>query len=502
MLRKNLGRQDAETEVFLDKIIEKEGGCNDNVLLIILSEINDDEEKAQRLVTYSLLHRSANPSAIGEEGVTPLHLAVKNNFKSVCTKLLDHGAKVDAENKNMPYTLALENRNDDIAAMLIRKMKKETVRNLYSRVKKNENPKFSFHDLLEKEEMSETVLAVLDCMKEPIGEGEKVRVYYNVLEADREGHVPSDGENIDSESKTGFQFIAQKGDKTIVNHDVVRLLIMRKWEKYARSRFLFKALLNLITLVTITFSAIVASTAQDPTLYNNSALQIARAVFEMWSLGMTFYKLLHEIQQLRKLRLQYFKYASNWVDTTSCLLILLLPPLRFTHKNEQWFVFSAAYLFWTARMFQYATVFRKSGAYVLILRRIIKHDILQFTIFFAFILLAFSGCLLLSLRGEGSLEKFSESSTYWSILFVGIRILIEAKRILEYTEFQTISVIIMVGFLFTICIVLLNILIAQVSDTFQDVQQDAQREYEVTRASIVTRMEQNSLCFCKVIFSL
>lgn len=34
-------------EVFLDKIIEKEGGCNDNVLLIILGllEINDDEEK-------------------------------------------------------------------------------------------------------------------------------------------------------------------------------------------------------------------------------------------------------------------------------------------------------------------------------------------------------------------------------------------------------------------------------------------------------------------------
>lgn len=51
MLRKNLGRQDAETEVFLDKIIEKKGGCNDNVLLIILglSEINDDEEKVYQL---------------------------------------------------------------------------------------------------------------------------------------------------------------------------------------------------------------------------------------------------------------------------------------------------------------------------------------------------------------------------------------------------------------------------------------------------------------------
>lgn len=56
----------------------------------------------------------------------------------------------------------------------------------------------------------------------------------------------------------------------------------------------------------------------------------------------------------------------------------------------------------------------------------------------------------------------------------------------------------MVGFLFTICIVLLNMLIGQVSDTFQKFQQDEQREYEVNRAS----MEQTSLCFCKVIYSL
>lgn len=68
--------------------------------------------------------------------------------------------------------------------------------------------------------------------------------------------------------------------------------------------------------------------------------------------------------------------------------------------------------------------------------------------------------------------------------------------------FRMMSVIIVVGFLFTICIVLLNMLIGQVSDTFQKFQQDEQREYEVNRASIVMRMEQTSLCFCKVIYSL
>lgn len=58
----------------------------------------------------------------------------------------------------------------------------------------------------------ETVLAVLDCLKEPIGEVGKVRVYYNLLEADRYGNVPSDRKKFDSESRTGFQIIAQRGD--------------------------------------------------------------------------------------------------------------------------------------------------------------------------------------------------------------------------------------------------------------------------------------------------
>ncbi|XP_062579305.1 uncharacterized protein LOC134241263 [Saccostrea cucullata] len=165
--------------------------------------------------------------------------------------------------------------------------------------------------------------------------------------------------------------------------------------------------------------------------------------------------------------------------------------------SEQWFVFSAAYLLWTVRIFKYAAVFRQTGAYVQILWRILIHDIFQFTTFFLFILLAFSGCLLLSLRGEGSLEQFHESSSFWSILFLGARILIEAERIVEYTELQTTSLIIMAVFLFTICVLLLNILIAQLSDTYQNVQQDAQRGLEVNRAWIVARVELNSLLFGK-----
>lgn len=57
----------------------------------------------------------------------------------------------------------------------------------------------------------------------------------------------------------------------------------------------------------------------------------------------------------------------------------------------------------------------------------------------------------------------------------------------------------MVTFLFTICVVLLNILIAQLSDTYQNVQRDAQRGLEVSLALIVSRVESNSPLFWKVI---
>ena len=48
-------------------------------------------------------------------------------------------------------------------------------------------------------------------------------------------------------------------------------------------------------------------------------------------------------------------------------------------------------------------------------------------------------------------------------------------------------------FLFLVIVVLLNLLIAQMSDTYGSVQQDAQRSLTLNRAYIVARVEHNSL---------
>ena len=46
-----------------------------------------------------------------------------------------------------------------------------------------------------------------------------------------------------------------------------------------------------------------------------------------------------------------------------------------------------------------------------------------------------------------------------------------------------------------VIVVLLNVLIAQLSDRYQNVQSDAQRELEINCAWIVARIEHNSILF-------
>ncbi|XP_060067778.1 uncharacterized protein LOC132547979 [Ylistrum balloti] len=487
-----IGKQEAEIEVFIDRIIAREGN-KDRALLHVVSTI-ENEPRVQMLVN-TLLHRGANPSASDQHLRTPLHYAVEKNFKGVCTKLLEHDAWPNARDHDniMPYTIAYENGNDEVASLLILYMPNSEVRQLYTS-DGHKISEFSFHTLLQKN-MQKTVLSVLDCMIDRRSPSGHLRVYYQVLDGDEEGRSPLQ-EGFNRNSKSPLQILAKGGNKNIVYHDVVRLLIRRKWKEYARLRFEMNSLVYFVTLVTMTFSAVVAAMCPDPLQYD-LPLQIGRGVCEVWTVTIILMTIFQEANQFRKQRLEYWTDAFNWIDMSSSLLLATAVPLRFTERSEQWPVFSIGFLLWTLRIFKYAAVFRQTGAYAQILWRILAHDFIQFTIVFTVILLAFSGSFLLSLRGDGSLNTHQDTSSFWNILFLGVRILIEAERIIEYTELSPMSCLLMVLFLFTCCVVLLNILIAQLSDTYQHVQQDAQRGLEVNRAWIVARVELNSFILGK-----
>lgn len=449
------------------------------------------------MILNNLISRGANTSTADENAKTPLHYAVRRNLKGVAAKLLENGALPHTRDKQrvLPLQIAMDNKNDEMCSLLLANMRKKFVRGLFSR-HGHQECEFSFHSLL-KSELKQTILSVLDCMRQQHGATcEEIRVYYNILESDEHGRTPKDP-LFEAAKKSPLQIIAKQGDKAIVHNDTVRLLIRKKWQKYARGRFQFNTFLYMLTLFALTYSSIVAVSTPDPTQYDNP-LQVSRAVMEVLSVLISTLTLVTEINQLRRHKLEYFHDVYNWLAFSSACLLLTVIPLRFTHDNAQWHVFAFGYLFWTMRIFKYAVVFRQTGAYTQILFRVLAHDFPQFTMLFLVFLLAFSGSFFLSLRGENDLDTHNETSTFWGILFVGVRTLTEAQPVVDYTGedgYRVISTIVMVCFLFVCCVILLNLLIAQISDTYQNVQQDAQRELEVHRAWIVARVELNSFFF-------
>ncbi|XP_067674667.1 transient receptor potential cation channel subfamily V member 6-like [Haliotis asinina] len=486
-----IGRQEAEREVVMDRLVEKYGD-KEKALMFVVSEF-PTEYKVQLFVNM-LLQRGANPSTCDSSWQTPLHHAVKRNFKGVCSKLLENDALPHVRDKdnNMPYHLALNNNNDDIAALILSYMPNAVVRDMYI-TRTSTKSEFTLHDLLRKE-MQHAAMGVLDCLMDPIGDTGHVRVFYHVLEADEEGRPPTH-KDFDDESKSCLNLIAKGNLKEVVFHDCVRLLIRRKWKEYARLRFAVNSIIYCFTLLCLTFSLAVATLTADPAQYPDPRDK-ARAAAELWASGSVAFSLILEVNQMRRHRLAYWRDKFNWLDLTSSCLLLSVIPLRFTHSKQQWHVFSVGYLLWVLKVFKYAAVFRQTGAYALVLKRILGHDFVQFTALFSVILLAFSGSFILALRGENSLQVHPETGTFWEVMFTGVRILIESDPIVAYygqDGYSTLSCIIMVIFLFTCIVVLLNILIAQLSDTYQNVQTDAQRALELNRAWIIARVELNSI---------
>ncbi|XP_053377723.1 uncharacterized protein LOC123529525 isoform X3 [Mercenaria mercenaria] len=431
-----IGRQEAETEVFTDVLVRQKGGV-DKALLYVISDIKIESKIS--VLGNNLINRGASTSTTDSDLKTPLHHAVTRNFKGVVTKLLDNDALPQARDKNgtLPLKIAMDNKNYDMCALLLAYMPNAFVRGLFLS-HGNCVSEFSIHDLLRTEiNMQKTILSILDCLIETRGSTDRLRVFYDLLECDEDGRTPTDS-NFIEKSRSPLQVIAKQGNKNIVYHDAVRLLTRRKWKLYAKRRFEHK--------------------------------------------------------------LEYFHDTFNWFELSSAILLVFVVPLRFTHNNVQWHVFAFGYIFWTIRIFKFAAVFRQIGAYTQILARIIAHDFIQFGVVFFVILLAFSVSFFLFLRGDKDLDTHNETSTFWGILFVGIRSLTEAQPVVDYTGddgYGKISVIFMLCFLFTCIVILLNILIAQLTDTYQKVQQDAQRGLEVNRAWIVARVELNTFFFGK-----
>ncbi|XP_053381356.1 uncharacterized protein LOC123563805 [Mercenaria mercenaria] len=444
------------------------------------------------------IHGGGDPNKVQdkETGNTFLHCAAKHNFKNVAEKLLEHGMNALAKNKDgkIALQIAIDKKHDDMSALIARNMKPVELRCLFGRSKENDEIFDIDSELINSNcDFTETLLAVLDSLKDEKEDG--VDVYdTKLLEEDKSGKLPDDPA-FNCKDHTVFHILAEKGHKEAINHHILRLMISHKWNEWARKKFVTNFVLYLLSLFSLTFSVAVGATSADVREYD-TRLQHSRAVFEIVAYGFVIKAIVNEIIQVVRHRLTYCKQLLNWLELISAVLLLLVLPVRYINIRAHWYIFAVGYFLWVIKIFKYAVVFSETGAYAESLRTIFWRNFLPFSLLFCIVNLAFGGTFLLVLKGDGDLDIHDETSSMWGIWYVGLRTMIEAQPVVEYTGsegYRSMGTIVMLMFMAMTIVVLLNILIAQLTETYHIIQSDAWKSVVVNRAWIIARLERNAV---------
>nr|XP_058944308.1 uncharacterized protein LOC131772437 [Pocillopora verrucosa] len=477
-----------------------------------------------------------------ETNKTLMHYAAEHGFLHVtktlvrkCPELLvvktEEQLKPVEKRAMLPVELAIVTENDDVAAFLVRVMWHERVQGLFSWTQDDitdpQPSSFNFKAIIENPKMRKTIVAVLDQMVDPHWpylpkrqenyETEEEReaiegvwntisddplnyhFYYHILDGDEGGRPPkimtSDGhkemENkyFNLNDKSCLHAIAKSNNKEALQHPVVRMLIKTKWKSYGHFFLSLQVALFCIFLLCMSYSLLHASTKVDPTHYSG-ALDSLRGFCEVVTLLMVVFYICEEVNQMRIEGRCYFTAWMTLFDWLGLLLILVIVPLRYMDHKAQWMVTSLAFLFNFLRIFKFSCVSRTTGLYTQTLAKIILHDVTRSMAVFIVIFFSFCGALTLSLCYSGSSEN-QELRGFGDVLMSGFRALSEQYPMVQnYSPFNWLSVLLMMAYMGTVTVILLNILVAQMSTTYTQAKKVARLEYDVDRILQLTRMER------------
>ncbi|KAL9986669.1 hypothetical protein ACROYT_G000842 [Oculina patagonica] len=459
---------------------------------------------------------------------TPLHIAATKNYVSLAKFLIDsYPSMLVATNGQgeLPVETAIKNGQDDVAAFLIRRMDHRRVGDLF-RAKQQRRAPISLVKLTEELKMQKTIVAVLDCLISPRwphppclpsdivpclsweqlqDTPTHFQVTYDILESDVNGRFPDDAE-YEYTPKSCYYNLAkhcqQTLNKEILNHVVIKLLTKRKWGKYAAFWFRFRGLNYLIFLAFLSTDFMMAAKSQGLEYLKTSSFFTFLGV---WVIAMTLWFLFDELFELKREPLAYIKDVFNYLDLSGYFLILATYLIRFSGSNAQWTFASLAILINFIGVFKYSGVDRNIGLYIKCLGKVVYKDIPRFLVVFTVILVTFSTSFYIAVRAHKgtSTETVLDDSTLRNeiscttsvgcVMVAGIMTWLEGTSIVRnLSEVGWLGAVLIVLFMMSVTIILLNILIAQLSLTYELVQEESLHSFTALRMQAVAIVEWQS----------
>ncbi|XP_077984844.1 transient receptor potential cation channel subfamily V member 5-like isoform X2 [Glandiceps talaboti] len=290
------------------------------------------------------------------------------------------------------------------------------------------------------------------------------------------------------------------GHLSMLEGGVIYLLLKEKWHIFAKRKFIIRFLLALIHLIVL--SVAVYLRPEGDLIGGTDIKDIVRYVAEIMLVINSVIFLGFEIFNMRILKLGYFKSLLHVPGKTlflfSCILILICSILRAVSSRyfEDVAAIAAVPMAWAYVFFFYRGL-EWLGPSVTMIYEMTAGDLFRFSVIWITILSAFSPAFYYLFKDlTYQVETFDTFYGTWmylyhmtfgefQALYSGDADEVERNRIPALTK------IIFIIFMILVPILLLNMLIAMMTNTFQVIKVRSRKEWQKQWAKIIMAMERS-----------
>ncbi|CAG7720996.1 unnamed protein product [Allacma fusca] len=281
---------------------------------------------------------------------------------------------------------------------------------------------------------------------------------------------------------------------------IIQRLLEEKWKTFAQNQFLKRISMAMVHLMLVSIAVYLRPSDRRKSLLTyNDAREVIRMGFEVASLFASVFYLV--FQQGEEIKNQGFITFTKQLPSSPpkmvflvsnfCLLLCIPFRLKGDIKTEEAILGITMVGMWFFLMF-FAGAIKLTGPFVTMVYSMITGDMLTFGIIFVIFLLGFSQSFyyLFKSHPNANLTLFEEYHTTWMALYQ-MTLGSYDYSLLSGTGYPNMSKAVFIIFMILVPILLLNMLIAMMGNTYSQVIERSEKEWIKQWAKLVVALERS-----------
>jgi len=430
-----------------------------------------------------LLQRKVDTDVPDARGNSPLSLAAICGYPQMCAILLKHGADIDHRNNDgdTPLHLAVRYRHEKVSDLLTKRGADLHIC--------NDLGVEPVHMLIAN--MPHIAVHAFDTLRTPLCRAAHPgKTYWR--NDPRELKVAPTGRacilyryDYSKLADDYFEELVHSEQADIMSHPWTRHLVQFHWETLGKQIYQRQLFLYILFLGCYVASSFLSRLGKAPLL---------RLALEIVVLLLNTLTLACEVDEFRRFnnKSAYLHSLWNMIDIVICAAIYTQVPLRYYTKREHSLVALNMPLAWIKAL-SFARGSRRLGPFVRILTRM-GSDVMHFLGLFGVVYMGFT-CGFFVLLGNGSVDEYHG---LYDTALTTLNMNLGGGEIdgIKQSDTPYVGAALYVIFNVISVLVLLNLLIAILSDSYSELNSSSERQWCIERALLVLSLEKNVFYAC------